>query len=279
MIGYITHMSTTAKAHEKQFGDYLSKLIYAVFDDIDLSWNGDQKCSPLVFQSYKNLCADKKDRGAGLKNRFTISDPVRQFLAFLHTSMLEELGGIVIDDGDSVATIGTKLLEANPESYTAFMYQVASANKARFGPTLKSACDSTRWFHGQIVGALTGYAARPVITAVLSTEFDSFMKSLAWLIGKLIFYHEMPVTETLFMGLLAQQAVCQEMLDVLQSSLRAKVPAKPRPNKKAAVTPAVAPSGGPLVVPTADPIITPPEKTAPPPEVIDADIDDMLLSI
>jgi hypothetical protein len=61
--------------------------------------------------------------------------------------------------------------------------------------------------------------------------FENFLKALAWLIGKLIWYCEISISDKLFLGILAQQNLEQVMLDELQSGLRAKPPAKPRTKK------------------------------------------------
>lgn len=227
-------MSTlNAKTFEKQFNDYFSKLIYAVFEDIERDWNGDLPHSPLMYQNYKNLCKDKKDRGDGLKNRFTISDPVRQFLTFLFGKMIEEVRNVQLVDGDSIASITEKLEGENAECYTVFMYQVANVLKNEFGETLKAAGDPSLWFHNQIIGFLPQYATKPVLIALISSEFDTFLKAFAWLFGKLLWYYEVTISEQLFLGILAQQGMRQDMLDVLHSSLRAKPAAKPRVRKTA----------------------------------------------
>ncbi len=221
-------MSVSAKTLETQLNNYFSKLIYATFNDIERDWNGTNVYNPLMHQNYANLCKDKKDRSDGLKSRFTISDNVRQYLAFMFGRYISELKNIQIIDGDNVATIRAKVSAANEDCYTEFMYNTAEVFRAEFGTTLSSAGDPTLWFHNQIVGFLPQYATKPVVVAIVSTEFDSFLKAMAWLFGQLLWYHEVSISGELFMGTLAQQGLSQIMRDMLQDCLRAKPPTKPR---------------------------------------------------
>jgi len=228
--------SLNAKNFEKQFNEYLSKLIYAVFDDIARDWNGSIKHNPLIFQNYTNLLLDKKDRGEGLKSRFTIYSEVRQYLTLMFGKFVEEFKNIQMVDGDTVQSVIEKLNEANAECFSAFMFELGNRYKSKFGATLRSAGDQQRWFHSQIVGFLPEYATRHVLIGMVSDEFDTFLKAVAWIFGKLIWYYEVSVNSELFLGTLAQQDMEQVMLDELSSGLRAKVPAKPRKAKTDAKT-------------------------------------------
>lgn len=226
-----------AKIFESKFNEYLSKLIYAQFDDAARDWNGTIKYNPLMYMSYQTLLLEKKSRPDGLKSRFTISSEVRQYLTKLFSKLVEEFGLIQMVDGDNITTILEKLEEANAECYSSFMFKLGAAYKDKFGASLKAACDSSLWFHNQIVGFLPTYANKQMLIAIVSTEFETFLKAIAWIIGKLIWYYEVSISSEFFLGTLAQQNLSQEMLDELSSGLRAKTPAKPRTKKAAASTP------------------------------------------
>lgn len=212
------------KVFEPQMASYLSKLIYAVFDDIRADWNGTEKYSDMIYQNYQNLLLDKKDRCEGLKNRFTISVEVRQYLTTLFGKMIDEIDLIHIIETDNIESVGGKLNNATAECFTIFMWDVASRYKAKFGPTLSAAGDPTQWIHGQMVGFLPAYSVKPMIVAMLSNEFDVFLKSMAWLFANLIWYTDGNITSELFLGHLKQQGLCQMMLDELSSVLRPKKP-------------------------------------------------------
>lgn len=217
---------------EKQFNDYLSKLIYAVFEDIKKDWNGTLKHSDLMYQNYENVCKDKKDKGDGLKARFTISDPVKQFMAFMFARMLEEVSNVKAFNTNDWDDIVAALVDANAECYTQFMSRVAKCYAPMLGKVVLNANDTTNWFSGRILGALPQYAARPVLIAVITEGFNAFVKSLAFIFGKLLWYYEASISENLFLGTFAQQGMSQDMLDIMQSGLRAKTPAKPRTSPK-----------------------------------------------
>lgn len=284
-------MSTVnAKEVEKHFNEYLSKLIYAVFKDIETDWNGPITHSPLMYQTYDNLCKEKQKQADGVKNRFTIADPTRQYLTFMFGRMIEELKNIAMVDGDTAASIRAKLVSANAECYTDFMYSVSTL-RDRFGSTLKNAADPTMWFHNQIVGCLPQYVAKPMLIAIVSTEFDAFLKSLAWLLGKLLWYTNDSVSANLFLGTMARQGMSQLMLDLMAGSLRDKPPAKPRQKKTVAgaaapgaatpatTTPGTPGAAAPAAPGAADAPAPAPDTTTPAPAATLDEIKDVLANV
>lgn len=222
------------KLFEKKFGEYFQKLIYASFEDIERDWNGDIPYSSNIYQSYKNLCKEEKDRVKKMKGRFVLSDQIKQFLTFFFGKMIEEIAIIdPIDEivDDDISAILTELEVANTECYTVFMYNISATFKNKIGATLKTANDPSRWFYNQIVGSLPQYAMNMNLITIIASKFDDFLKSMAWLLGKLLFYHEVTISAELFLGTLAQQGMSQLMLDLIQANLRAKPAAKPRAKK------------------------------------------------
>ena len=168
-----------------------------------------------------------------------VSDPTRQFLTFLFAKLLEELSITEFDADDDIDTIRSTVVDANFESYTDFMFGVADAYKCRFGTTLGDAEDSGKWFHNRIMGALPNYLNTPQVYLLISSEFELFLKAIAWNIGKLQWYNPATITEKYFLALLSQLGINQDMLDILHSCLRDKPVPKPRA-RKAVVKPVTA---------------------------------------
>lgn len=268
-----------AKTIEGQFRDYFNKLVYAGLKDNDIGSEKPSPYSPMSWQSYDNILKEKKDRADGVKSRFTLAEPCKQFLTFLFSKMIEELKNIVMVEGDDVKAIRVKLELANAECYTEFMFGLAETLRNEFGETLKSAGDPTRWFANQIIGFLPLYSTKPVLTALIAQEFDEFLKALAWLFSKLLAYYEVSISGELFLGTLAQQGMSQIMLDTVQSCLRAKPAAKPRA-KKAVVSNTPASTEAPTPTTTETPVNTSvvnvqPEATS----VKHDELDDMLMNV
>lgn len=140
------------------------------------------------------------------------------------------------------------------------MFELGEKYKHLFGEKLKNASDPALWFHNQIVGFLKAYAGQAVLVATVSQLFENFLKALAWLFAKLLWYYEVSISDKLFLGTLAQQGVEQVMLDEIQSGLRAKPPAKPR-TKKLGTGNAVAPETVAAAA-KADPVDDAPEDAA-----------------
>lgn len=229
------------KLFEPQFNVYFSKLTYAVYEDIERDWNGELKYCELIYQNYQNLLLDKKSRSDGLKNRFTISSEVKQYLTELFMKMVKELGVIEITNEDTIESISDQLESEIAESYTLFMWNVAANYRAKFGETLKNACDTTSWFKNKLVGLLPVYATRATIIELLYNEFNTFLKAMSWHIGKFNWYYESSISSTMFLGFLAQLGLEQIMLDELSGCVRPKAPPKPA-GMKVATTPAAIPS-------------------------------------
>jgi hypothetical protein len=232
-------MALNAKNFETKFNEYLSKLVYATFADIEREWNSPLKYDKLLYMCYSTLLLDKKARPDGLKSRFTISSEVRQYLTRLFSKMIEEFENIKMVDGDDITTVIKKLLNENTDCYSSFMFELGARYKDKFGPTLSEAGDTTLWWHGQIVGFLPQYSTKPMLLAIVSNGFDMFLKAIAWLFGKFLWYYEASISSEMFLGLLAQQSLNQLMLDELSSGLRARVVGKSRSKKVgASVSPA-----------------------------------------
>lgn len=227
-----------AKTCEKQCNTVLTRYIYAAFKDTEAGWDGTPK-NPLMFQSYDNLILkdDSPDK-LTVKGRFTINTDVKQFVCFLFSKLIEENKNVDIVDTDSNETIAAKLDAANTDCYSSFMITLGENYKDMLGDTLKSAGDPSGWFRAQIEGLLPKYKTAPIVVAVIATQFDRFLKALAYGIACFIWYSEGSVNSVLFLGLMAHCGMSIVMRDEIESSLREKPP--PKPKKKAGDTPATA---------------------------------------
>lgn len=225
-----TAMAQQTKVFETRFNEYLTKLIYAVYDDIENDWEGEKMYSPLMYMNYGALLMEKKSRPDGLKHRFKLSSEVQQYVTSIFHKMITEFKNIVMDDKDNVVSLTEKLKDGNADCFTAHMFKIGTMYKEDYGATLRGAGDTSLWFHNQIVGLLPQYATKPMLIAIISSEFDNFLKSLSWLIGKFVWHLDNPVTVTsgMFLGMLAQQRIPQILLDELVNGLRAKAPSKPK---------------------------------------------------
>jgi len=216
---------------EKQFNTRITICVYAVFEDIERNWNGIIKYSPLSYQTYQNLQKDKKLQGDGLKSRFTISDPVRQFMAHMFYKMIEELNNIECASDDTLDVICDKLNNANSDCYSTFLFGLNRG--ILFGKTLASVSDTTNWFGQQIAGQLPKYAGNLKSIAIIITIFNDSIKAISWLYATLHWYHEITFSADIFQAIMAMRNMPQILIDELCSSLRLKTPKKVAVKSKA----------------------------------------------
>jgi hypothetical protein len=235
-------MAISAQKLEKQFNELLLRYIYATFDDIREKWEGDTRYTPLIFQNYENLKLDKATRKSGLKAVFTISSETKQIFTKMFELMIEEIRNVQLDENDTAVTIREKLIEANTECMSAFMFKVGTDTAPYFGQVLKTAGDVEQYFQNRILGLLPEYKTKPVTIALLSQEFDRFLKGISWTMAKQLWYDAFTVNDKYTLGLLASKNLEQIQLDVLQSSIR--VLEKKAPKAKTGTTPTSTESSG-----------------------------------
>jgi len=249
-------MADDSKTLEIKVKTLLDLFIYAAMDDIQADWNGAPKFSDHVNQSYQNLIKSKEQKiTSGLIGRFTVQTEVHQQVAFLFTQLIAELRNVHFTEHETAVTIREKVADANVECFADFMMGLHADHKDQFGAVLKSAGDTTQWFRGKIVGGLPSiYATQQVLMAILSAEFEGFLKALGWLIAKFLWYNKQTVSKDVFMGWLAQQKMSQNFLDMLELHVRARPPKKVGVKKAAAATdPAVESAApAPVVTPVAE---------------------------
>jgi hypothetical protein len=218
-----------SKNIESQLGIYVCKLIYATLKDLQNIHSDANEHDDLMFQTYDNLCKKRDDRLTGVKNRFTLSDPVKQFIAFFFKSMIEEIKNIELQDAVTVNIITDRIIIENAICYMPFMVALHATYAERFGATLKGANDTSMYIHNRVVGHFPQYASKLVTMAAISTTFDAFLKAIAWIFGSILWYSGTTITEQLFLGVLSIQSnITQDMLDTLRSCLRDKPAPKSR---------------------------------------------------
>lgn len=219
---------------------YMTKLVYAVFDDITRGWNGDVRCNPDEYQSYTNLCRPAATRIPKMKPRFSVNIGVKQFMSFFINSLVTEVNNTELADSDTINSLAAKITDANADTYGVFMIDVTSRHVDRFGATLVRACDNTGWFAAHITAAITNKQA-PGVNNMVIKIFDDYVKTMAWLIGQLLWYTEaVSFSRSLFIGTIAQQGMSQGMIDVLYASVHITAPKKRQPRTPAPSTDVVA---------------------------------------
>lgn len=219
-----------SKTLENKLADNLAMLVYATLDDIE---NGcDDSIDNSKSLSYKTICMPKKSRPAGLSAKFTIADNVRQFLAFIFNSYVEELTNASLLKDDTLEDIKAKTIEGNCECYTEFMMNLSTQIRGHMGETLISAGDVSHWFRARLVGKLPSYNMCDKLISLIYLELVDFIKSVAYLFGSLWWYTHGNITPGLFLGTMKQFGMKQIMLDMLESCIREKIPkaAKTTPN-------------------------------------------------
>lgn len=234
---------------ENHLNEQVSRYVYAHLEDLDRASLG-RKADPCSVQTYSNLMKAKKDQCCGVTARVSINCEARQVLGGLVTMMIEEIANSDVVEGDTIDIIRRKTIEANPETFTDFIIGTGEIFKQRFGATLTSASDPPKWFTGILESHIPHVGKSMILTAIISSGLDNFLKSIAWSIGQMLPYAKSPtVNQNFLLGLMAQLGMPLLMVDVLQSNIRKKPPTKPRAPKKA---------------PAADATVDAVEKTATP---------------
>jgi hypothetical protein len=190
--------------------------------------------------------ADKK----ALKSVFTVSTEVKQVYSCLFVKLIEELKNVQLEEGDNIETIREKLVDANTDCYSAYMFDYSAKKRISFGQALKASADVEQYFHNKILGQLPQYKANPVLIAIISQAFDQFIKATAYDIAWWVWYTNMSVNQGMFLSIMATNGMDQLYRDELQGSVRVK---EVKPKKAKATPPAT---------PTPAPPTTPVEKTA-----------------
>ena len=199
--------------------------IYATIKDNDAKSDRINRYSPMLSQTYDNFlrAKDDPDRYEGVTNRFTISTDVKQHLTYILLKLVEELDNIDLEADDTVASITEKLGDVyGPDSQLVNFWAL---NKEKsFGPTLKSAKDETSWLHAQVTGLLPGQKTNTLLLALLSTEMDRALKSLAWIVGQHVWSAQCTSIDTkLFYSICAVSGFSLEILDEIIGNVREKV--------------------------------------------------------
>lgn len=214
-----------AKTFEKHINENLSMMMYACLKDLEAA-SGDTRFSPILYQTYDNLLKGK-DKLKGVKARFTISDPVRQFIRIMYYEAVKDLSAVQFAKGDNTeAAILDKIYsEHGADCFAAFMLSVDRSDK--FGPTLRAYRDA--WTAGKISGMLPMIECVPA--AVITSKFDAFLKTIAWLLALSNWYAGSSINDKLLLATVAQQGLPDDLIGTLRDNL---VVREPKPKKSAA---------------------------------------------
>ncbi len=222
------------KLFEKHINDYLSLLVYASLQDLDVDCSTPH--SAMLFQSYGNLCKKKEHRSIGVKPRFTLSDGIRQTIMLMFVEEIKELTETTVAKDEAIDSVQKRIITEKYECYTEFISRLAADKSKALGTTLRGAIDATQWFNSQFIGCLPKLSAETVLLAQLSKQFDQFLKVLAWLISQVVWFRGVggPVTPEVFFAILGQQSMPTVMIISLRDRLRGKKVriTKPVPKKK-----------------------------------------------
>ena len=218
------------KAIEKNIGSCLSLSVYAAIKDgeIDCEY---EKVSEYTYQSYDNLIKEKEKQGAGLVQRFKLSDPVKQFMAFFLEKFCEELSSIKITGTDTIETIGARMNAELSDSYGAFLIKICGKEKIYFGNNLKNLTTGFSYFTGLIESKLIGLKQMPEIMKKVTEEFNLFIKSIAFIFAKFICRGKLQINENNFLLVTDLYGLDYFMINEMQLSQREKLT---RPKRTAA---------------------------------------------
>ncbi len=250
------------KMFEKRINDYLSLLVYASLQDLDV--DGSTTYSVYLFQNYANLCnarasKTKISKAGGLKPRFSISDGVRQIIMLMFKEEIREISSVVISKDESMDSVQKTIRNTNYDCYTEFISRIAAEKNRMLGTTLCGASDVTQWFANQFISCLPKLDS--VLLAQFSKQFDQFLKALAWLISLSVWYRPTggALTNEMFYAILGQQSMPMIMITNLRDRLRPKVL---RPKKSKGNTVPAAPTNT-ATLENAPPGVKPPEEASP----------------
>ncbi len=242
----MTDITKLHKAFESQVNQYLGKLIYAVFADIeaDMEVGETPRFSPNLWQTYGNICKPKAERDK-VKSRFVVGVDVAQYIRILFFTEIRELTQAQADilATDDIATIVKKIETIVDDSATAFMFRFASEQQGRFSSILINAREPTNWFHGQFAHYLptwtSGNAAYRILLEHLNVQFDGFLKAVAWSLGNLTWFVGIKsISGNIFIGEMAQYSMSTAMISKIKDQLRPRT-IRPKKNYDNVIIPTI----------------------------------------
>jgi hypothetical protein len=210
----------TDKIIENKFKGYLAKLIYSAIGDIEKNWNNSLE-DMSKYHNYNTIGLSKKD-AVKLTSRFTIGDPVRQYMTFITNAICEELNNADLSGKETIEEICEKASTSNEECYIAFMVPIIEFAKDKMGDILNAAGDPTHWFRTVFVDKLPKYIIHDTLISNIYSLFSRFVKSLCWILATIWWYKGGNIDSGLFLGMLAIHGMPQIMIDLLINCVRVK---------------------------------------------------------
>lgn len=210
----------TDKIIENKFKNHLAKLIYSAIGDIEKNWNNPTE-DMSKYHNYNTIGLGKKD-AKKLTSRFTIGDPVRQYMTFITNTICEELNNAELTGKETIEEICEKTSTANEECYVAFMIPIIEFTKDKIGDILNTAGDPTHWFRTVFVDKLPKYIIHDSLISNIYSLFSRFVKSLCWILTTIWWYKGGNIDSGLFLGMLAVHGMPQIMIDLLINCVRVK---------------------------------------------------------
>lgn len=215
------------KASDKSLGAYLNKLIYATIADLEAESECGDRYSPMKYVNYEYLTS-VEDNDIKVENIFTMGDSVKQYLSFLLKQYISDIEEVGIEPNDTIETIHKNIVDIKFVPFSPFIFRTANLFRNCYGSTLTEANNKENWIYCQISGSLVKYATNTVTLALLAKEFDAFLKSLAYVIGRHIYRDKCALNEKFFEGVVCSLGLKSSMIDEMNGGLREKkVRAKP----------------------------------------------------
>lgn len=222
-----------SKSVETYLGEYVLRLLYAACVDVELELDASDRFSPYVNHSYTSICVAKKDR-MKLTARFTVTDDMKQMLAFLFDKIVEECLSVTIEAGDNADLLESKISENTDDSFFTFALEFARAYT--IGKTLTSACDPGCGLRGFVVGRMPAYVSKDSVLSLVFTTIDNFLKATAIALIRLWWFLHKAIDGGMLSGLYYTRGLNQYMVADLAGCLREKPAAKPRAKKPSGET-------------------------------------------
>lgn len=222
------------KLNTKIFETQINKLLYKYI----LAYTEDKKTSyPIDLPAhvsgkaddYYNNLLETKLRDKSCKNIITISTDVKQIIAKIFESTVNEINNLeqINKTGDILREVINECDTLNNNSVVKYIFEFTIANDIKSGSILEKAYDRTSYFHSRFEGYCPILEANKKNLGTVSAAWDDFLKSLAIDIATTHWYNPTPLNRKLFLGILARSVKMDDILIIeLNDSIREPVKSK-----------------------------------------------------
>lgn len=152
----------------------------------------------------------------------------------------------------------------NDPCVTKFMHEFITKTRINPESILAKESDSENYFKAKLDGLLRKYKNNDLLITLVGKFFDAFLKSLAHVISRFIWFDHKTITKDILFGLLYSHDMSFDIISELSGKIRERPPPKKKPAKeetKEDGKPAAA--GEPAPAPAAAPVETKPDAPAP----------------